>query len=152
MYVAEIDQSGRIEETNRATVLALADGIINTLVIPRGEAYSLEALKSRRPKLSTTLRHVLVFSTLVFLLIKDHLTVLERVVIDLEYLGYEASIRQHILNLCRRRDLPTDVRLTFQQIGKKSPAHELAIQVYRGKVTARKTVTALEVLSELRGK
>jgi len=145
----DIDMSGRIEETNLPTVLALANGISYTIRISaRDKRILLAALKKLRPKRSATLHHVLVFSTLVFYLLREHASALHQVTIDLEYSGYEASIKEHILNLCQRYRLTLRCEIVSQQVGKKSPAHDLAIKVYRGKRNADRVVTAEELLRE----
>lgn len=148
---ADVDMSGRIEETNRPTAIALANGVTYCLRISATEKQILlETLKKQRPERGSKLRHVLVFSTLVFFLIKDRGQKLQRVFIDLEYSGYEASIKEHILNLARRYELNLKCEIVFQRVGKKSPAHDLAISVHRGKRKADRVITAKEVLREFR--
>jgi hypothetical protein len=147
---ADIDMSGRIEETNRLTAIALANGVTYCIRISaRDKRAILAALKKQRPERRAIQHQVLVFSTLLFFLIRDHVGQLSQVRIDLEYPTYEASIKEHILNLCRRYNLRVKCDITFGQVGKKSPAHEVAIQVYRGKARADRVITASEVLKEL---
>ncbi len=95
-----MDMSGRIEETNRPTVIALANDISRTnFISAREKRILLNELKKKRPTRSAKLHHVLVFSTLVFYLIRDNIGELQQVTIDQAYSGYEASIKEHILNL-----------------------------------------------------
>ncbi len=148
---ADIDMSGRIEETNRPTAIALANGVSYCIRISAREKRKLlVALKQLRPERRAVQHQVLVFSTLVFYLIRERIGELSQVRIDLEYPAYEASIKEHILNLCRRYHLNVMCEIEFQQVGKKSPAHDLAIRVYRGKAKADKGVTAKEILKEFR--
>ena len=148
---ADIDQSGRIEETHRPTVIALANGVSYSVRMPAREKRRLLAeLKRLRPQRSATRHHVLVFSTLVFYVIREYADVLQGVIIDQEYTGYEASIKEHILNLCYRYDIRLRCEIMFQRVGKKSPSHDLAIRVYRGKVKADRTITSQEVLREFK--
>ncbi len=142
--------SGRIEETNRPTVIAVANDISSTILISaREKRLLLKELKKRRPGRSAKLHHVLVFSTLVFYLIREHLGEFQQITIDLEYQGHEASIKEHVLNLCYRYGLKVKGEIVFLQVGKKSPAHEKAIAVYRGKARADRIITAREILREL---
>ncbi len=142
--------SGRIEETNRPTVVAVANGISRTILISaREKRLLLNELKRKRPGRGAKLHHVLVFSTLVFYLIREYVGEFQQITIDLEYKGHEASIKEHVLNLCYRYGLKARCEIVFSPVGKKSPAHEKAIMVYRGKVKADQVITAREILREL---
>src|SRR3712207_293667 len=100
MQPADLDMSGRIEETNKKTVVALANGVTSSLAIAAREKRALiEELKRRQPYRTDTLHHVLFFSTLVFFLLRDHTSEVSQLTIDLEYAGYEPSIKEHVLNL-----------------------------------------------------
>jgi hypothetical protein len=92
---------------------------------------------------------MLVFSTLLFLLLKDHIYRLSRVTVDVEYDGHSATIKEHVLNLFRRHRIMLDPEmLHFRRIGKKSPAHDLALKVFNYKVLPSQKITAEEVLAE----
>jgi hypothetical protein len=150
MHVVELDQSGRFDQTNKATVLAIANGRAFSIRISAADKRSVtEVLKRRRPKWSAALTNVLVFATLVFLLLKDHIEDLSLVIIDPEYPGHEALIKDRVMTLCRRRGIPIfKDQLTFDHIGKKSPAHKLAWSVYNGLEKPDRTLSADEVLLE----
>ena len=106
-------------------------------------------LKRKRVSRSETKLHILVFATLLFLLLKDHISRLESVIVDVEYHGHDRSIKEHFLNLCRRHRIKVPSSFSaFTLVGKKSPAHDLAIQVFRGKTKADKEINASEVLGE----
>ncbi|MFQ5340914.1 MAG: hypothetical protein ACE5F6_05150 [Anaerolineae bacterium] len=71
-------------------------------------------------------------------------------VIDVEYVGHSQEIKQHLLNLLRRsgHSVPSD-RITFRRIGKKSPAHRLAIETLRGNRAPDQRVTLEDLLAEM---
>lgn len=146
----EVDQSGKVEVTQKATVLALA-GEVNFSLLLSAEVKRkvLAELERRRPDRSRTMHRMLVFSTLLFLLLKDHIHKLNRIIVDVEYDGHSATIKEHVLNLFRRRRMMLDPEmLHFRRIGKKSPAHDLALKVFNYKVSPSQKVTAEEILAE----
>ena len=146
----EVDQSGKIEWTQKPTALAFANGThFSIFVSAKAKRELFSELKLRRVSRSETKLHILVFATLLFLLLKDHISRLESVVVDVEYHGHDRAIKEHFLNLCRRHRLKVPPQLlSFHLVGKKSPAHDLAIQVFRGKTKADKEIKASEVLAE----
>ncbi len=146
----EIDQSGKIEWTQKPTVLALSNDMRFSILIPANEKRKiLLALRQRRSRWSRTFINVSVFSTLLYLLLKDHIGKLSFIVIDPEYQGHEPMIKDRIMTLCRRKGIEVHKdQLTFQRVGKKSPAHNLAIKVFRGKVPPDREISAKEVLAE----
>lgn len=74
------------------------------------------------------------FSVLLYLLLQDHITKLDTVIIDTEYTGYEAVIKNRVLTLCRRQGMKVFAdQITFQQVEKKSLAHIAAIAVLEAK-------------------
>jgi hypothetical protein len=81
------------------------------------------------------------------LLLKNHLSQIERIAIDEEYPGQEAAIRSMLLNHIRkiapgfRED-----QIVFHQIGKRSQAHYTALAVYRGSQQPGRKVKANELL------
>jgi hypothetical protein len=145
---ADVDMSGRIEETNRPTVVALANGAVASIFIsPRDKRKVIETLKRRKPERERKYIYIRVFSALLFLLLEHEIGKLSLVVVDPEYPGYEADIKDWVLTLCRRNVVPVlRDQIMFRQVGKKSPAHELAYQTYKGKLQPDRIITAEEVL------
>jgi hypothetical protein len=86
------------------------------------------------------------FSILVFILIKDDS--FNDVVIDVEYEGHSGSIKNFIKNYYTKynKKFPN---VDFELITKKCPAHEVAIDTYRGLRKADINVDAKEVLKYL---
>jgi hypothetical protein len=148
----EIDQSGKVEWTQKPTVLAFANGTrFSVFISARDKRILLKELEQTKPERSRTMQRVLVFATLLFILLREHIDKLAQVVIDDEYQGHSPTIKEHLLNLLRRSKKRIDPHtIAFQRIGKHSPAHDLAINVFRGTVPASRKLSASEVLAEFR--
>ena len=67
--------------------------------------------------------HLLLFAACLYLLLDQHLHQLRKIVIDIEYPGKNVDIKAFLLRYIRRQipDFEAD-KITFQLIGKKSPA------------------------------
>lgn len=130
----DVDLSGRIEVTTHRSVMALANGKTYSILLPASEKKAvLSALKSKKPGWSRKLTRVFVFSALLFLLLKEHISKLSLIIIDPEYPGHEPIKKDRVMTHCRKHGLEVYAdQFTFRRVGKKSPAHELAIRVFRG--------------------
>ncbi|TSC92127.1 MAG: hypothetical protein CEN91_561, partial [Candidatus Berkelbacteria bacterium Licking1014_85] len=83
------------------------------------------------------------FAILIYLLIKNERKI-RQIIIDTEYIGQDALIKGLLTNLIHI-DKKT---IMFKSIGKKSPAHDLAIKAYRIK-RADIRVTAQDIINVL---
>lgn len=148
---AEVDQSGRIEETNKDTVLALANGIHYSIRISaKSKRTCLNELSRRRGGKKRVL-YILIFATMLYLLLKRKINNLSSIVVDEKFPGHGQAIKTHVLNLFRREGIMVSPdAISFHRIGKKSPAHDLAIKVYRGKAEPDWDISAGELLREFR--
>ena len=146
----EADQSGRIDQTDRATVLAMANGMQYSIRIPAPvKRECLQILRRRRSGKDPRSLYVLIFATVLYLLLKEHISQLGKVIVDTELPGHEAKIKEHALNLFRRSGIPVDPEaIIFQRIGKKSPAHKLAWRVYNGLADPDQTLGVEDILAE----
>jgi len=129
----EIDQSGKFEQLNTYTVIACANG--------KEQAIFLSASVKRRlvQKLRKTLVPrkdiiAVVFGVLVFILLEKLDNFPDVIVIDEEYTGKEAIIRETLrkLILYKTKD-KWKGSVRFKRVGKSSPAHRLAWKLYRAK-------------------
>lgn len=72
IHQVEVDQSGKIEDTRVATVVAFSDGIHRAVLVPaqakRECSAVLRARGKARPAILTQ-----VFATVLYLLLKDHI-------------------------------------------------------------------------------
>ena len=151
MY-ADVDMSGRIEETNRPTALGLANGLqYSILISAREKRLAIATLGHVYPHWKRRLIHVRLFSTTLYMLLQNHIKQVELVTVDPEYPGHERDIKDWVITLCRRQGLRVFAdQITFRNVGKKSPAHHLAYGVYKGQYQPDQVITAKDVLAELR--
>lgn len=133
----EVDQSNKVERTGKDTFLAFSDGQSFAIVIPaKVKRQALEYLLSQGK--TRKIAYLVIFSASLFILLRAYLAQTnpaeERITIDTEYSGQEASIRAMILRYARGEGMAIAAeRIVFAQIGKGSKAHDLAWGVQRGK-------------------
>ncbi len=130
-HIVEVDQSIRFDDTSDDTVVAYANGIRHSVLIPstvkreclrvlRGAGYRARNL------------YIQLFSTTLYFLLRDNMQMISHVVIDLEYPGKDAQIRERLLNLLRRDGrIVEPEQIEFASVGKGSPAHKLALDTLR---------------------
>jgi len=142
----EVDQSGKVERTQVNTALAFSNSESSAVLILAVEKRScIEELRKRGYRgFEPYLR---LFVVGVFLLIRDHLSKITFVVIDVENAGHEKATRRLLLRQIRkvRQDFPPDA-IVFEQIGRKSPAHKKALAVFQKKEQPARRLRARELL------
>jgi len=148
----EVDQSGKIEQTDRATALAFSNGISYTVLIParvKRKAINLLRATGKRGKSV----YISLFAAALYQLLKDHLDKIELIAIDVEYEGNEQDVKLTLLNLIwQRRPTYSADNITFRHIRKKSPAHKKALATYRQVIRADHTLKVADLLAPLSGK
>jgi len=142
----QVDQSGKIEVPTVDTVLAFSNEITATLLVPaaaKRETY--QSLKSRgvKPKMIG----IRMFAAGLFLLLRDHLAVIDTVTVDVEFEGWEGEIRGLLLGHIRQQapNFPKEC-IIFKHVGKKARCHTIALATYRGKRRPDKRITGEELL------
>ncbi len=145
----EVDQSGHIEATKDNTALAFSNGKTYSILIPTKTARAcvreLHRKRIKAPNLQTRL-----FSAALFFLLRDHITEHISIIIDTEYVGLNKDIQRQLLRLLRQDGVSIDAdQIAFGHIGKKSPAHDLAIAAYRGKTNPDRIISVEEMLRKL---
>ncbi len=128
----EIDQSGKIEDTNRPTVITFSNSKNRSIIISSKDKKYLQRLfrKASTPQLF----YYKTFAVLILYLIKDQLKSIDQIIIDQEYIGHDRLIKRLIIELTKKHNLKLDPSIIhFKQIGKKSRAHEISILAYRAK-------------------
>lgn len=122
----EVDQSVRVEELSRDTIIAVANKEFEYAArFPRRlkrQLYELFRLRGMRKKFGPW-----VFAAAVAQLLKKSNIKVSDVVIDIEYPGYERDILTIIKNIL------SDMYVSFTAVGKNSPAHEKAFFALKGK-------------------
>lgn len=129
----EVDQSGKVESTRTATVLAFSNKIFFSISIPAQVKKQCHAYLKEKKRLPKT-RHLRLFAASFVLLFQDHINHVDQIVIDTEYRGSESELKLVIKNAFEKVDVKFDFdleKIIFVQIGKKSNAHVLAAEVLR---------------------
>lgn len=141
----EIDQSGKVEQTNKDTVIAFSDDKFKSIFISAKDKREIQKV-FREIRKSRVFVYKL-FSILIFLLIKKHIKRIDQIIIDQEYPGKAKLIKNFLLQEIRRikRDFSKD-NIIFKRVGKKSRAHFIAYGVAIGKRKPDIEVTAKDVL------
>ncbi|MEZ4708457.1 MAG: hypothetical protein R3A44_14700 [Caldilineaceae bacterium] len=146
----EVDQSGKIGQTNVDTVLAFSNGVHFSVLIPRRVKQEC-ARRLRTTGLSAEAIYMRLFATGLYILLKEHIGKVDRVLIDTEYFGKEASIKEHLYNLFRRSNIQVfRHQVVFGYIGKESSAHKVALDTYRRIRSANRILSADEILQEFK--
>lgn len=144
----QIDQSGKIEQTRRNSVVALTNGKNMTILLKKKEKRKLqEFFKSAKQQ-----RYFpyLTFAVLVAIIING-LKLKQKVVIDKEYFGNEQFIEEHILLYLQILGTKTFPVIEFGHVGKLSNAHQLAYLVAVEKKKPNFVINSEEVIRILFG-
>lgn len=125
LYRFEVDQSVRIEELNRPSIVGLAnteDSISIKLNIRTKRQLHEHFRRLGQPKRFAPK----VFAGIIVFAIKNYNKDISELLIDIEYPGYEILISQIL-----KKHFP-ELLVYFGVIGKKSPAHYVAYGVHKG--------------------
>jgi len=138
----EIDQSGKIEQLNKDSVIAFSNKNQYSVLIPKSvkqEAYNLYKGKIKE------LRYRL-FCIAIYYCLRDYIKGKELITICCEYKGKENLIKSLLLSYLRKDSLEIDSRvIRFGVISKKSNAHAVAIDAFRGNRRPNKILSLNEV-------
>lgn len=143
----QIDQSGKIEQTDKNTIIVMCNGSITSVVFKKQSKRTLQELFKVNKK--QRFFPYLTFSALLAILLKMK-TPVNRVIIDHEYLNFENLILEKTNAYLKILGIKRHLHLRFGHIGKTSNAHNLASMVARKKLKPNKTVTLEEILKLLR--
>ena len=144
----EIDQSGKIENTGKDTIIAFSNGIFGSIIISAKDKREIQKVFRQAGKSRIFVYKL--FSVLIFILIKPHLNKINEIVIDMEYPGKSAVIKDFLLREIRKANQKFQKEnISFGNIGKKSGAHQIAYKAFKKKNKADKTVLAKDILKNL---
>lgn len=135
----EIDQSGKIEQTNLDTVIALTNDIQYTILFKKKEKRVVEK-EFRRLNLHK-LHSQVTFAILIAVIIKKS-KVKKSVLIDTEYMGYNEYIRQFVNDIIGK-GCPL---IKFGFVGKESKSDILASRVANKKTKPSYSIISSEVI------
>ena len=138
----EIDQSGKIEQTDMNTVVAFRNNEQYSVLLRK--KIKIEILKVYRNRHKDI--HYRLFAVLIFYCIRNYLHKIQLIVIDIEYERRDADIKKHLLRFIWK-DYPNFDKnlIKFSRISKESKAHRLAYQTFVGKLAPNKIITKEEV-------
>src|SRR6266540_2578685 len=114
-YIVEVDQSGKVEDTAKDTVIAFAYGEQYSVMIPAAVKRQL-LVHLRERGIGEKEFTIRVFAVGLYFLLKDKLPNLTRVYIDTEYTGREADIKRYLTNTLLRAGYTIDpyiIHFTF---------------------------------------
>lgn len=141
----QIDQSGKIEQTSKDTVLCLSNGSWDTVLIKAKTKRQLQEIfrQNGQPR-----NYVLfTFSAALSILIERNLNV-GKIVIDKEYFGKEPIIKKLLEEISE--EIKEKVTLEFGLVGKSSRADFRAGEVLAKKKKARLVLTARMLLKAIK--
>lgn len=133
-----IDQSNKIEQTNKHTVLALANDTKYAILIPAKVKRQLQELFRQNGKPRAFV--YITFAAAVVILTKEYSEKLSQIIIDQEYYGKEKQLKKTIEKMLNNffNKMPD---ISFGKIGKSSDAHKHAFSVAKQKIKADKIVS-----------
>lgn len=145
----QIDQSGKVEETARPTIVAFTNRDNATIFISSNDKKKLLRQFRKRGKREMYIFYT--FAALILLLTQDYLDKITHIEIDTEYPGREALIKGILIELARHRGYSLNkYEIGFKSVGRKSKVHKLAIETFRKKRKPTKLATHQTVNSILK--
>ena len=121
----EIDQSGKIENTSKNTVVAFSNGKSKSISISAKDKREIQNFFRMAGKPRVFVYRL--FAILIFLLIKDNLKKIDQITIDIEYPGWNHQIKDYLLSEIRKVNPNfSKNNIVFKSVGKKSEAHLIA--------------------------
>lgn len=137
----EIDQSGKIEQTNLDTIIVLSNGVEYSIVLPKKVKRLLQGIfrEQMRPRMFIydTFAALLV---LIFTKTKPK----KKIVIDKEYRN-EDLIKARVFEFLKMHKVNYIPDIEFALVGKRSPAHILAAKVGSKKIMPNLVLTLEDV-------
>ncbi len=146
----QVDQSNKIE-SHGDTILALSNGTDYVICIPAKDKQAVITYLTRWRRKTRKIIYLRIFAVALYYLLKK-LPSGQQVMIDMEYPGHGKNIRSMLLTLLWQDNPHFDAdNIIFGHVGKKSPAHKKALEVYRRKAKADKTIKADNLLRQIIG-
>lgn len=121
----EIDQSGKIEQLNTNTVVALANNLSSAIFISTSDKRKL-FMRLRKSKIPRNILYPQIFAILIYLATHKLKLLPDVLLIDEEYTGKNKLIKEFLIKLITRTRPKWNGDIRFKLIGKLSPAHRLA--------------------------
>ncbi len=141
MTTFEIDQSGKIEQTAKDTILCLSNHTWYAVRISAHAKRQLQEIFRRNGQIRNFV--LFTFCAGLAILIRKS-KILSTITIDEEYSGKNHSIKAILLEMFSNLSLNSDI--TFRRIGKQSSAHLHAKEVATGKQKPTTIITTEALL------
>lgn len=138
-----IDQSGKVEDTAKPTVIAFTDGKSYAIKVKAKTKRQIQEIFRRKGLIRLFIYKI--FGVLIFLLIYKFIDEIDEVVIDTEYPGNEKLIKDIILEFIRKKRL-NEPTIIFQRIGNRPKVHYKAYNVYIGEEKEDSVVKLKEIV------
>lgn len=136
--VIEIDQSNKIEQTNKDTIIGMSNGKAFTVVIKKQDKRRLKEEFRKRGKPGIFNFRTFIVGAVLALKYAD-LNNVHKVIIDREYYGKEIILKSMFLEVYSMYfDKIPEIR--FESIGRKSNAHIVGYNTMRGKIKPNKVI------------
>jgi len=141
--VIEINQSNKIEQTNKDSIVGLANEKTFTVLIKSKIKRKLqeEFRKQGKPRLFVYRAFI---ASVVLLLKYAQLNKISKIIIDEEYFGKDKMLKSMFLEMWSRffTEIP---EISFEKIGRKSKVHTICYLTMRGKYKPNKVIEFKEL-------
>lgn len=142
----EIDQSGKLEDTHKPTVVGFSNKVNKTVIISSIEKQKLQKYFRKIGKSRQYIYRT--FAILIYYLIKDK-NKISQIIIDQEYPGQEALIKGFLLEYLDISKIKIDKKsIYFDEIGKSAKIHGIVWSAYTNKKADFK-LSAKDILKNL---
>lgn len=139
-----IDQSGKVEQTNKDTVLCLSNGDWDAVLIKSKTKRQIQEIFRRHGQVRNYI--LFTFCAGLSLLIKRNIKI-KRIIIDKEYIGHEPIIEKITREMLKDKKAP---EIVFDLIGKEVMAHKRANDIASKKLKTKKTLNQEEILKQIK--
>lgn len=140
----QIDQSGKIEQTNKDTVLRLSNGKWDAVLIKSRTKRQIQEIFRRHGQIRNYV--LFTFCAGLSLLIKRNLEI-NRIIIDKEYMGKEPIIVKLIREMLKGKK---SQEIIFELIGKNVMAHKRANDIASKKLKAKKVLNFEDIVKQIK--
>jgi len=141
----QIDQSGKIEQTNKATVLCLSNKTWDTVFIKARTKRQIQEIFRRNGQTKNFV--IFTFSACLSLLIKRNLKH-NQIFIDKEYYGKDAIIKEILLEMLKQNKQIPEIH--FANIGRQVKAHTRAYLTFTKKQKYKCLLSLKEILTAIK--
>ncbi len=140
-----IDQSSKIEYTNKNSVIAFSNHHNGSVLLKSKDKRELEKIFREINKPKQFIYQV--FSAMICALIMPETRHLSQIIIDTEYIGQENLIKNYITQMLRKKGIYFNKNIiSFNQVGRKAICHQIAIDTYNHKIKPTKVISLKEIL------